>query len=117
MAMRHLSLDFVLAAKEEISVADRTSSRDCLYAHYDKLKVARHFAVWNLFKLVEDRCRYTSFVQYEVASGWLGQGCFFSSCRIWRVKLFRSRQVLSARLQRGKYPGIVIGESWNCLPC
>ena len=46
MAMRHLRVDSVLSAnKEEVPVADRTISRDCLNAHYDNSKVAKHFAV------------------------------------------------------------------------
>ena len=46
MAIRHLRLDSVLAGnKEEISVADRTISRDCLPAHCGKSKVAKYFAL------------------------------------------------------------------------
>ena len=46
MAIRHLRLDSVLAGdKEEISVADRTISRNCLPAHYGKSKVAKYFAL------------------------------------------------------------------------
>ena len=49
MAMRHLRLDSVLSDdKEEILVAYRTVSRDCLIAHYGSSKVAKHFAVWSL---------------------------------------------------------------------
>ena len=49
MAMRPLRLDSVLSGdKEEVPVADRTISHDCLNAHFGKSKVAKHFAVWSL---------------------------------------------------------------------
>ena len=60
MAMRHLRLDYVLAGyNEEIPVAYRTVSRDCLHAHYGNPGIAKHFAVWSLIlsslKLDTDR--------------------------------------------------------------
>ena len=49
MVMRHLRLGSGLSGdKEEIPVADRTISRDCLNAHCGDSKVAKHFAVWSL---------------------------------------------------------------------
>ena len=49
MAMRHLHLDSMLACgKKDISVTDKTISRDCFHAHHGNSKVAKHFTTWSL---------------------------------------------------------------------
>ena len=48
-AMRHLRLGSVLSGdKEEISVEDRTVSRDRLHVQHGSSKVTKYFAVWSL---------------------------------------------------------------------
>ena len=49
MATRHLRLDSVLAGdKKDISVTDRTISRNCFHAHHGNSKVSTQFTIWSL---------------------------------------------------------------------
>ena len=114
MAMRHLRLDSVLSSdKEEVPVADRTISRDCLNAHFGKSKVAKHFAVWSLIssslKTQIDADKRVFFSTKSPVAGWERVASFLRA-ESQGAKLLLSRKVLSARLQPGKDPAIVIGE-------
>ena len=73
MAMRHLRLDSVLSVdKEEVSVTDRTISRDCLSTHCGSSKVATHFAVWSLISssLKTDAEKQVFFSTKSSVAGW-----------------------------------------------
>ena len=112
MAMRHLSLDSVLSGdKEEVPAMDRTISRDCLNAHFGKAKVAKHFAVWSLISssLKTDADKRVFFSTKSPVAGW-ERVASFRRAETQGAKLLFSRKVLSARLQPGKDPAIVIGE-------
>ena len=111
-AMRHLRLDSVLSGdKEEVPVADRTISRNCLNAHFGKSKVAKHFAVWSLISssLKTDADKRV-FFGHKVTSGWWERVASFHRAETQGAKFLLGRKVLSARLQPGKDPAIVIGE-------
>ena len=50
IAMRRVRLDSVLAGdKKDISVTDRTISRDRLHAHHGNSKVAKHFTMYGVW--------------------------------------------------------------------
>ena len=90
---------------------DRTISRDRLYAHYDNSKVVKHFAVWSLssssLKTYADKRLF--FSTKSSVAGWDRVASFHRE-ETQGAELLLSRQVLSARLQPGKDPAIVIGE-------
>ena len=112
MAIRHLRLDSVLSVdKEEVLVTDRTISRDCLNTHCGNSKVATHFAVWSLISssLKTDAEKQVFFSTKSSVAGW-DSVAFFHRAETQGAKLLLSRKVLSARLQPGKDPAIVIGE-------
>ena len=112
MAMRHLRLDSLLSGdKEEVPVADRTISRDRLNSLYGNSKVAKHFAVWCLISssLKTDTDKRVFFSTKSPVAGW-DRVASFHRAETQGAKLLLSRQILSARLQPGKYPAIVIGE-------
>ena len=112
MAMRHLRLDSVLSGdKNEVPIADRTISRDRLNAHYANSKVAKHFAVWSLISrlLKTDADKRVFFSTKSPEADW-GRVASFHCAETQGAKLLLSRKILSARLQPGKDPAIVIGE-------
>ena len=112
MAMRHLRLDSVLSGdKEEVPVADRAISRDRLNAHYGSSKVAKYFAVWSLISssLKTDADKRVFFSTNSPVAGW-ERAASFHRAETQGAKLLLSRKVLSARLQPGYNPAIVIGE-------
>ena len=112
MAMRHLRLDSVLSGdKEEVPVVDRTISRDRLDAHFGKSKVAKHFAIWSLISssLKTDADKRVFFSTKSPVAGWESIASFHRA-ETKGAKLLLSRKVISARLQPGKDPAIVIGE-------
>ena len=112
VVMRHLRLDSVLSGdKEEVPVADRTISRGRLNAHYGNSKVAKHFAVWSLISssLKTDTDKRVNFSTKSPVAGWEIVASFHPA-ETQGAKLLLSRKVLSARLQPGEDPAIVIGE-------
>ena len=112
MAMRHLRLDSMLSGdKNKISVADTTISRDRLNAHYGISKVVKHFAVWSLISssLKTDADKREFFSTKSPVAGW-DRVASFHRVENKRAKLLLSEKVLSARLQPGKDPAIVVCE-------
>ena len=112
MAIRHLRLDSVLSGdKEEVPVADRTISRDRFNAHFGKSKVAKHSAVWSLISssLKTDADKRVFFSTKSPVAGW-ERIASFHRAETQGAKLLLNRKVLSARLQPGKDPAIVVGE-------
>ena len=113
IALRHLRLHFMLSGdKEEVPVADRTISLDRLNAHYGNSKVAKHFAVWSLISSsLKTDANKRLFFQYTKSpvAGW-DRVASFHRAETPGAKLLLGRKVLSARLQPGKDPAIVIGE-------
>ena len=95
---------------EKISVAHRTISRDRLHAHDGNSRIARHFAVWSLrsSSLRTDADKRVFFNTKSPVAGWDRVASFYRA-ETQGAKLHLSRQVLSARLQPGKDPIIVIG--------
>ena len=111
-AMRHLRLDSVLSVdKEEVPVTDRTISGDCLNTHCGNSKVATDFAVWSLTSssLETDAEKQVFFSTKSSVASWYRVASFHRA-ETQGAKLLLSRKVLSARLQPGKDPAIVIGE-------
>ena len=97
--------------KEEVTVVDRTISRDRLNAHHGNLKVAKHFAVRSLISssLKTDADRRVPFSTKSPVAGW-DRVASFHRAETQGAKLLLSRQVINARLQPGNDPAIVIGE-------
>ena len=79
MAMRHLRLHSVFAGdNEEIPVADRSTSRHRLHAHYGNSKVAEYFAVWSLISSSLESYTYKRvfFSTKSPVAGWDGVASF-----------------------------------------
>ena len=118
MAMRHLRLDSVLSGdKEEVPVADRTISRDRLNAHFGKLKVAKHFAVWSLISssLKTDADKRVFSVQ---SHQWLvgRESLLFIVQKPKERSSSLAERFLALAFSRAKILPSSSARSWNCLP-
>ena len=112
MAMRHLRLGYVFFGdKKEVPVADRMTSCDRLNAHHGNSKVAKHFSVWSLLSSSQKRGadKRVFFSTKSPVAGWDRVASLYRA-ETQGAKLLLSRQAISARLQPGKDPAIVIGE-------
>ena len=116
VAMRHLRLDSVLAGDEdEIPVADTTFLSDSLHAQYGNSKVAKHFAVLSLISSSKKDAGKRGFFSTKSPVDAWDRVASFHRAETQGAKLLLSRQVLSHRLQPGKDPDIVIGETVELL--